>query len=179
MQTHILPIFTLIFLLTASGPARAQDFFFKSEQQYQNVRVAAVLSANRIVLENEEIVTMIGLKAPELPAENHREKLRDEFGFIIETEPDPYDSLEQQALEYVRDLLEGKSVRLEFDNMKNANDFSTLAYVFLPDGRMANTEILRNGYASLTVEPRNKKYLDQLRTAYQEAREEKRGLAGQ
>jgi len=169
----------LFFFLTATGQARAQNILFKSEQEYQSIKVTRVLSVNKIVLENDETITLIGLKAPALPEENQRQELRDQFGFIVETQPKPYDSLETRALEYVKNLLEGKTVRLEFDKSKNARDYSTLAYIFLPDGRMANAEILRQGYAGLTIEPRNKKYTDELRAAYQEARTEKRGLAGQ
>jgi len=41
-----------------------------------------------------------------------------------------------------------------------------------------NAEILRQGYANLSFDPRLRKYNDKLQKAYREAREEKRGLHG-
>jgi micrococcal nuclease len=44
-------------------------------------------------------------------------------------------------------LLEGKDVRLEYDGARKDQFNRTLAYVFLPDGRLANLEMIRAGWA--------------------------------
>ncbi|MBF0510702.1 MAG: thermonuclease family protein, partial [Candidatus Omnitrophica bacterium] len=53
------------------------------------------------------------------------------------------------------------------------------AYVYLPEGQMANAELLRKGFVRLRIVPPNVKYADKLRQAYQEAKREKRGLEGE
>ena len=80
---------------------------------------------------------------------------------------------------YAQELLENKKVRLEFD--VDAGDSSSgylYAYVYLPDGRMANEELLRMGFVKLRIVPPNVKHEDMLSTAYQQAKKEKRGLEG-
>ena len=47
----------------------------------------------------------------------------------------------------MRELLAGQDVRLEYDGPLKDPYNRTLAYVFLPDGRLANVEIIRAGYA--------------------------------
>ena len=47
----------------------------------------------------------------------------------------------------MKGLLEGRDVRLEYDGPRKDPYNRTLAYVFLPDGRLANVEIIRAGYA--------------------------------
>ncbi len=42
-----------------------------------------------------------------------------------------------------------------------------------------NAEILRQGFANLSIRPPNMKFAKELREAYREARAEKRGLQGQ
>ena len=43
-------------------------------------------------------------------------------------------------------MLEGKRVRLEYDQERQDRYGRTLAYVYLPDGTFANAEIIRRGY---------------------------------
>ncbi|MFP4472744.1 MAG: thermonuclease family protein [Candidatus Omnitrophota bacterium] len=160
------------FPLTAS----AQDFFADSADSnaFQRVRVREVESTSRIELEDNTTVHLIGLKA--LGAPRRKKIERDQFGFVIE-ENDPVIHLEERALEFVRILLEGRLVRLEFDQQKHTADGDLLAYVYLADNdNLVNTEILRNGYADLSLQPPNIKYRTDLRAAYREARQEQRGL---
>ena len=66
-----------------------------------------------------------------------------------------------------------------FDSEKNSEDYKTLAYVFLlEDDTFVNAEILRQGFAFLSIRPPNMKYAKELREAYKEARAEQRGLQG-
>lgn len=52
----------------------------------------------------------------------------------------------------------------------------TLAYVVLPDGRIANEELLRAGVAVVAVYPPNVRHVDRFRTVLDEARSMGRGL---
>ena len=161
------------------------DFIFKNARQYDNIVVREVRSANTLVLEGTngedgEVIRLIGLKDPEARQEKTRDIKRDQHGFTIKEPVSPEDPLEQRALDYVKKLLEGRRIRLEFDDETKDDDFTTLAYVFLIEGgTFVNKEILRQGFAHLHISPPNMKYAQELRDAYQEARREKRGLQGQ
>ncbi len=51
-----------------------------------------------------------------------------------------------------------------------------LAYLFLPDGEMVNERMAESGYATTLVYPPNVKYVERIRVAVKNARDEKRGL---
>jgi hypothetical protein len=51
-------------------------------------------------------------------------------------------------------------LRLEFDRERYAPDGTWLAYVYLPNGRMLNAELIRVGLARPRAEPQNVRYLD-------------------
>jgi micrococcal nuclease len=128
-----------------------------------------------LLLENNEKVTLIGIKGPRPP--KPPDVNRDEHGLIIPVQ-DPTTPLELEAFRFTKDLVEGKSVRLEFDTERRDDSNVLTAYVFLPDGKMLNEEVLRQGYAELKLRMPNMKYAERLRKAYQEARKEMRGLQG-
>lgn len=170
------------------NPAWAQsnfDIFFKSEAQYSDVVVEEILTTDTLVLKGDtgekgEVIKLIGLQAPHAPRKRKSEIKRNELGMVIKEPVSPETPLEEEAYEFARNLLVGRHVRLEFDAEKNTEDFQTFAYVFLKDdGTLINAEILRYGYASLQIRPPNLKYANELRQAYKEAHEEKRGLQGQ
>jgi hypothetical protein len=54
----------------------------------------------------------------------------------------------------------GLLVHLEFDRERSGPDGDWLAYVYLPNGRMLNAELIRVGLARPRPEPRNLRYLD-------------------
>ena len=180
MQKHFLSF--LIFLsfttLVFAGESNL-DLLSDNLKTYKNIKVDKVLSADTIRLDNDEYVKLIGLQAPEAPKRTS-DITRDEHGFIVKPKVNPEDPIEEQALAFTKGLLEKQYVRLEFDTNKKSDDFKTFAYVFLvKDNTFANAEILRQGYANLSLSPPNTKYADQLRAAYKEARREKKGLQGE
>jgi len=161
------------------------DFFFKNASDYEDVIVDRILSTDTIVLkdtatENGEVIMLIGLKAPKPPKKRKTDIERNQYGFVDKGPVSPLTSIEEEAFDFLRDLVEGKHVRLEFDADKKGDKFSTLAYVFLLESNIfVNAEILRRGYADLSIQPPNTKYAEDFREAYKEARMEKRGLQGQ
>ena len=156
--------------------------FLNNNKKYQDVVVKKVDQINIITLEDDEQIKLIGLKAPEA---DHKpvKKQRDEHGFVIEDPATPLTSVEETGLTFVQELLEGQHVRLELDVTPKDENFVTLAYVFLlKDHReeiFVNEEIIRRGFCFLSTHPTNTKYNQKLRAAYQEARQQKRGLHGQ
>ena len=169
---------TLIYLFSFSSLVIAQsDFsnFFKNSTQYQDVVVVRVIRTDLVELESGEKIRLIGLKSPYV-ARRQETPERDKYGFVIE-EVTPLETVEELAFNYVRELLLNEHVRLEFDTEKKDADHNTFAYMFLiKDDVFVNTEILRQGYANLQIQPPNLKYSDQLRAAYKEAFKERRGL---
>jgi len=182
-----LPIFVCLILfypVTASSETNF-DFFFKDAAQYQDVIVDEIRSTDTILLragigENREVLKLIGLRAPKAPKIKKVDLDRDQYGFVNKGEVSPLTSIEERAFDFVKELLEGQHVRIEFDSDKKAEKYATFAYVFLlDDNTFVNTEILRQGFAHLQIRPPNTKYVKLLREAYKEARTEKRGLQGE
>lgn len=82
-----------------------------------------------------------------------------------------------QATAFVRRLLPiGTTVRLEYDVQRRDRYGRDLAYIFIANGRMANEEIVRAGFAVVSVYPPNVRYVERMRAAAREAREARRGL---
>ena len=125
--------------------------------------VKQVIDGDTILLESSEVVSLIGVDAPEI---KHATKAGAEMG--------------KESAAFVKKLTEGKRVRLEFDpanaNHKD-NRKRTLAYVFLEDGTFLNAEIIKHGYG-FTFPGFVHKYQSEFRRLEREARENKRGLWG-
>ena len=163
------------FSVPAWSSDNSDDLFNFSKKQDEAL-VVKVIASDLIVLEDGRHVRLIGVESAGPPP--HQYVKYDEKGHVIEEPVEPTIPLQEQALTYAQDLLENKKVRLEYD--VDAGDTSGYlnAYVYLPDGRMANVELLRMGFVKLRIIPPNVKYEDKFRAAYQDAKKEKRGLEG-
>jgi len=171
-------VFFSILFFPAFGFAEEPEQLFRNFQNgnpYKDVVVQRVISADTIVIGQGKKVRLIGLKAPSAP---RRPKVEyDKNGLPIDKPILPENTFEERAYAFASHLLLGKHVRLEFDESSNDDDFILLAYAFLvDDGTFVNSEILRYGFADLQLKPPNLKYEETLRSAYQEARREKRGM---
>lgn len=70
----------------------------------------------------------------------------------------------------------GTVLQLETD-IRATDDYNrTLAYAYLPDGRMLNEEMARAGLVTALVYPPNVKHSARIRDAVRDARENKRGF---
>ena len=76
------------------------------------------------------IVRLLGVDAPE------------KTGGYRQSEP-----FGDAATAFMKRLVEGQIVKLEYDGARKDQYNRTLAYVFLPDGRLANVEIIKAGFA--------------------------------
>lgn len=156
-------------------PAHAEiDPLFNFSKKYEQALVVKVTNSDALILEDGRRIKLIGVESAGLPEKKYAE--RDKNGMIIEEPEQPDISLEEQAITYAQDLMEGKKVRLEFDVESIDRDGKQLAYVFLADGRLANAEMLRQGFVYLKIRPPNVKFEKDLRAAYQEGKREQRGF---
>ena len=89
--------------------------------------------------------------------------------------PEPDNPVSSQALQYSKDLLEGKTVRLEFDELKRDGYGSLLAYVYC-DQVFVNAELIKRGYASVMIISPNTRHGEDFLKFEREAREAGRGL---
>ena len=83
----------------------------------------------------------------------------------------------KEAKRFVQSLISrGDIVYLEFDVQPRDRYGRLLAYVWLPNGKMLNKEIICNGYAMPLTIPPNVKYADEFRECFRKARNEGLGL---
>ena len=81
-----------------------------------------------------------------------------------------------EASEANRKLVDGKTVRLEFDVQQLDRYGCTLAYVYLEDGTFVNAWLVEKGYAMVMTVPPNVKHQELFLKLQREAREAGRGL---
>jgi len=135
------------------------------------VFVRKVVDGDSLELASGQRVRLIGIDAPE-SSENpkaQRDSLRS--GQALQA----IVSLGQESKRFVKNLIEGKKVRLEVDAQQHDKYGRLLAYLFLDD-MFINAEIVRQGYASLMTIPPNVKYNKELIRSFEEARSFQRGL---
>lgn len=83
----------------------------------------------------------------------------------------------QAAAQFTKNLIGNQEVRLETDPTNQNRDRYNrlLRYVYLPDGRLVNAEIIKNGYGFAYVSFPFQK-LEEFRALQTEARDQNRGL---
>ena len=123
------------------------------------VRVHSVSDGDTVVLEGGKRVRYLGIDAPEVAHEGK-----------------PGDPLGDGAARYNRNLVSGRWVRLEFERERQDDYGRLLAYVFLEDGTLVNSELVRQGLAYLCPKQRPLRYWDRLLEAQRQAMKEQRGL---
>ncbi|MBP7778216.1 MAG: thermonuclease family protein [Acidobacteria bacterium] len=93
-------------------------------------RVRQVIDGDTITVSGVGVVRLIGVDAPE------------KTGGYRQSEP-----YGDAATAFMKRLVEGQVVTLEYDGPRKDQYNRTLAYVFLPDGRLVNVEMIRAGWA--------------------------------
>ena len=152
----------------------ASDLIHSSNKQ-EEALVLKVIASDFIVLENGQRIKLLGIDSFGPPP--RRKIIYDEKGRPLENQPvEPTISLQEQAIAYAQNLMEGKKVKLEYDLESRDEKGNKIAYVYLTDGLMANIELLRQGFVRLRIRPPNVKHEDLFKKAYQEARKEQRGF---
>jgi micrococcal nuclease len=136
------------------------NFSGKFPHQYT---VKHVVDGDTIELSNGDMVRYIGIDTPEM-----RERKGSEWVY----NPMPY---AEEAKEFNKTLVEGKSVKLEYDVQKKDKYHRLLAYVYIGD-KMVNTEMVKQGFAMIYTYPPNVRHTQGFIEAQKEARDNKRGL---
>lgn len=111
---------------------------------------------------NDERIRMIGVDTPE--TQDPRK---------------PVQCYGRAATNFTKELINNQNVRLESDSQSDNRDRydRLLRYVYLPDGRLVQAEIIKQGYGfAYTSFPFTKS--DEFRTHQQQAREQDKGLWG-
>jgi len=150
-QTHIIFLAMLFFW---------GSIVFSEEASKGERRCTRVIDGDTIVLDGDETVRLLAVDTPEM---DHPNKTVRFFA--------------AKAKAFTAGLVLDRQVRLEFETERLDEYGRTLAYVFLPAGRLLNAEIIRNGYGhvySRKVYSRTEEF----RILEREARENGVGLWG-
>lgn len=86
----------------------------------------------------------------------------------------PYGTRAAEALSAL--LPVGTEARVELDVQERDRYGRILAYLYTPDGVMANEAMVRQGYAVVAVYPPNVRHVERMRAAAEAARRERAGL---
>ncbi len=92
-------------------------------------RVKRVVDGDTLLLTNGEYVRLIGVDTPET---KHPQK--------------PVEYIGKEAYLFTQRMVEGKEVRIEYDQTRRDRYGSLLSYVYLMDGTFLNAEIMKQGY---------------------------------
>ncbi len=156
------PIVALLWLVLFL-PLYTPSVYPLGERQPQFRTVRRVVDGDTLVLKNKERVRLIGVDTPET---KHPRKPVEYYG--------------REASAFTRRMVQGKRVRLEFDqanaHIGHKDKYRrTLSYVYLEDGTFLNAEINKQGYGfAYTRFPF--KYMDEFRWLERDARTQNRGL---
>ena len=109
---------------------------------------------------NKARVRLIGIDAPEIASNVHG----------------PASKYGPASRDHLISLIADKRVELEYDVEKYDKYTRLLAYVFTADRVLANTQMLKDGYALLYTVPPNVKYVEEFKSAQKKARTNNKGL---
>ncbi len=150
--------FICLFLLPTVPRAGAEPGPFS---RMDSVRVDYVIDGDTIILEDGRHVRYIGINCPEV---SHADRPGEPFG---------------KAAERVnRQLVDGKTVRLEYDQEKTDRYGRTLAYVFLDRNLFVNRRLVEAGMAFCLYDRQTAKYTDVLLSAQRTAMSAGKGIWG-
>jgi len=167
MKRFLTSLFTVLIIMISAAVAVARTGFlvFGGDEADANAaRVVRVVDGDtiRVSLGGKEVtVRYIGIDTPETVDPRR-----------------PVQPFGKEASERNKNLVEGKSVRLEKDVSETDRFGRLLRYVYVNDD-MVNATLVREGFAHAVSFPPDVKYQDLFRQLEREAREAKRGLWGQ
>jgi micrococcal nuclease len=125
----------------------------------REARVVKVTDGDTVVLEGGAKVRFLGVDAPEMERDGR-----------------PAEFMAHKSKDYVAGLIQGKTVRLEYDRERYDRYGRLLAYLFLPDGSMVNLAVVRQGLARVYAQAPNVRHQEALNAAQQEAMAAGRGI---
>jgi len=130
MKTSV-KVFTLLFVFLLSFLS-TQYIFAQSVRE--KFKVIKVFDGDSILLEDKREIRLLGVDAPEI---HHPTLPEQRYG--------------KEAAEFVKKLVDGKEVWLEFEEGNKEDKFGrSIAYVYIGD-KLLNAELLKNGFAYVYV----------------------------
>lgn len=155
-------IFTCIFLCACAEASVSET---PDLSAFKQVTVSRVVDGDTFIYMDGSTkvrVRCIGIDTPESVAPEDTSKENTEEGVT--------------ASDFVKALIDGQTVYLEYDAGKYDTYNRELAYVYLTDGTMLQELLLEMGYAkTMTIQP-NVKYADRFAKLQKTARENKVGF---
>jgi endonuclease YncB( thermonuclease family) len=127
----------------------------------ETATVRHVVDGDSVILADDRQVRLIGINTPELGRDGA-----------------PDQPLARAARDRLRELVQGKTVRLTFESESRDRHGRWLAHVALTDGRSAETDLLENGLAWAVAIPPNIGEHARHRAAEAGARRARRGVWG-
>jgi len=129
-----------------------------------NSSVARVIDGDTFVLADSQHVRILGINAPE-----------------IERPGKPAQPYADSAASYTRSLIEGKQIKLTFENKTYDIFGRLLAYVWLldragKDSLFIQAELLKAGLVRISYYPKGKRYYDLFYNLRRTAMRDKRGI---
>lgn len=162
MRSFIVILHLIILALSSSSCISKSA----SEYAIQLFHVTRVVDGDTFCVndgtDEELTIRLIGVDAPE--TRNTRMKQKGPYA--------------EEAKEFLRLMIEGKMVRLEFDIDSLDHYQRTLAYVYTDKNLFVNAELVKQGYAMIMTYPPNVKYAEHFLKLQQKARMKGRGLWG-
>jgi micrococcal nuclease len=125
----------------------------------QTALVVKIVDGDTLVLAGGIKVRVLGIDAPEMERDGR-----------------PADFLAHKATAALAELTLDRTVSLSYDRLRYDHYGRLLAYLFLPDHTLVNTELVRRGLARVYFIAPNLRYQKDLLTAQQEAIEAQRGV---
>lgn len=147
-----------------TSPTPTPKSTYVSTSSASLVKVIRVIDGDTVELDGGQKVRYIGIDTPEL--HDPRKKV---------------ECFAKEAMEKNKELVEGKTVRLEKDISEKDMYDRLLRYVYLPSeasssGEFINAQLVKEGYALASTFPPDVTYADFFKSLEREARENKRGL---
>lgn len=128
---------------------------------YTYSKINKIYDGDTIQLANGNKIRFSGINTPEI---QHRNKPAEKGGI--------------EAKQWLVAALKHRRIRLEVDVQKKDKYGRFLAHVFTEDGMHVNVELVKNGWASMSIYPPNLKYIASLMKAEKQAEERKLGIWG-
>ncbi len=154
-------LFLLIFLLVVG-------FYYLSEKRGASpdtaeYRIVDVIDGDTVIIDDAKNsrVRYLGIDTPEIA---HQDS--------------PGDPMSEQAKDFNEKLVQGKRVKLEFDDEKYDVYGRILAYVYVED-LLVNEELLKEGLATVLIIEPNSMYSERIFDALNGAKKNKKGMWGE
>lgn len=141
------------------GAARFETLSAGQAELPESGRVIDILKGDELVLDNGTVVRLIGI---DVPTADYGKRDGHFYG--------------KAAIQLMRSRALNAEVRLGYDDEPRDRYDRALAYVYLPDGTMANELLLREGLAVAACFPPNEDFCDRFAARQAEAMGDRRGI---